>query len=97
MTAASGTVKGEPRALHHTRSLVEQATRTAHENAKARREMGKAMRRVVPEADRARERAARDPLHGELVDRAALHGVIERINSLGLELVGLHLVVDDNP
>lgn len=34
-------------------------------------------------------------LHGEFVDQAALHGVIERINSLGLELVNLHLVDDD--
>jgi hypothetical protein len=30
------------------------------------------------------------------VDQAALHGVIERINSLGLELVGLHRVVEDD-
>jgi hypothetical protein len=35
-------------------------------------------------------------LHGEFVDQAALHGVIERINSLGLELVGLHLIIDDD-
>jgi hypothetical protein len=35
-------------------------------------------------------------LYGEFVDQAALHGVIERINSLGLELVGLHLVDDDS-
>ena len=35
-------------------------------------------------------------LHGEFVDQAALHGVIERINSLGLELVSLHLVVDED-
>jgi len=36
-------------------------------------------------------------LHGEFVDQAALHGVIERINSLGLELVSLHRVDCDNP
>jgi hypothetical protein len=35
-------------------------------------------------------------LHGEFVDQAALHGVIERICSLGLELVGLYLIVDDD-
>jgi hypothetical protein len=36
-------------------------------------------------------------VHGEFVDQAALHGVIERIGSLGLELVGLRLIVDDDP
>jgi hypothetical protein len=35
-------------------------------------------------------------LQGEFVDQAALHGVIDRINSLGLELLGVHLVVDDD-
>ena len=35
-------------------------------------------------------------LQGEFVDQAGLHGVIERVNSLGLELVDVHLVVDDN-
>ena len=33
---------------------------------------------------------------GEFVDQAALHGVIERVNSLGLELVDVRLIVDDN-
>lgn len=33
-------------------------------------------------------------LHGELVDQAALHGVIERIQSLGLELIDVHRVDD---
>ena len=32
-------------------------------------------------------------LHGEFVDQAALLGAIERISSLGLELVGLRLMV----
>jgi hypothetical protein len=32
-------------------------------------------------------------LHGEFVDQAALLGAIERINSLGLQLVGLRLIV----
>ena len=37
-------------------------------------------------------------LHGEFVDQAALLGAIERINSLGLQLVGLRLmVVEDGP
>jgi hypothetical protein len=36
-------------------------------------------------------------LHGEFTDQAALLGVIERINSLGLPLVGLRLVADDSP
>jgi hypothetical protein len=31
------------------------------------------------------------------MDQAALLGVIERINSLGLPLVSLRLVVDDSP
>ena len=37
-------------------------------------------------------------LHGEFVDQAALLGAIERINSLGLQLIDLHLiVVKDDP
>jgi hypothetical protein len=36
-------------------------------------------------------------MQAEFVDRAALHGAIERINSLGLELVGLHVVEDTDP
>jgi hypothetical protein len=37
-------------------------------------------------------------LHGEFVDQGALLGAIERINSLGLQLVGLRLmVVEDGP
>ena len=35
-------------------------------------------------------------LRGDFVDQAALHGVLERINSLGLELVGVHLIVEDD-
>ena len=34
-------------------------------------------------------------LHGEFVDQAGLLGVIERVNSLGLELVDVRLIVDD--
>ena len=29
-------------------------------------------------------------LHGELVDQAALYGVLERVESLGLELIDVH-------
>ena len=36
--------------LHQTYSLVEQATRTAHEGSRARRAVGKAMRSTVPRA-----------------------------------------------
>jgi len=36
-------------------------------------------------------------LHGEFTDQAALLGVIERINSLGLRLVDLRLVIEDSP
>ena len=35
-------------------------------------------------------------LHGEFVDQAELHGVLERANSLGLVLVNLRLIVDDS-
>ncbi len=34
---------------------------------------------------------------GEFVDQAGLYGVIERVNSLGLELVDVRLIVGDNP
>ena len=33
---------------------------------------------------------------GRFVDQAGLHGVIERVNSLGLELVDVRLIADDN-
>jgi hypothetical protein len=29
-------------------------------------------------------------LHGELLDQAALYGVLERVESLGLELIDVH-------
>ena len=35
-------------------------------------------------------------LQGEFADQAGLHGVIERVNSLGLDLVHVRLIVDDN-
>lgn len=34
-------------------------------------------------------------LTGQLPDQAALHGVINRVEALGLELIGVRIVVDD--
>ena len=34
-------------------------------------------------------------LKGELPDQAALHGIINRVQALGLELVDVRIVVDD--
>ena len=34
---------------------------------------------------------------GMFVDQAGLHGVIDRVNSLGLELVDVRLIEDDTP
>ena len=34
---------------------------------------------------------------GKFVDQAGLHGVIDRVNSLGLELVDVRLIEDDTP
>ncbi|MGE0028554.1 MAG: hypothetical protein AB7O78_04670 [Thermoleophilia bacterium] len=34
-------------------------------------------------------------LHGVLPDRAALHGIIERVQALGLELVEVRRVTED--
>jgi hypothetical protein len=36
-------------------------------------------------------------LQGEFVDHAALHGVIERIHSMALELISVRLIDDDEP
>jgi hypothetical protein len=56
-----------------------------------RGEPGPVMEAAFPEFE-LRPDGGRTVLRGEFVDQAALHGVIERINSLGLELVALHLV-----
>jgi hypothetical protein len=33
---------------------------------------------------------------GEFVDQAALHGVIARVNALGLDLIDVRLIADDD-
>jgi hypothetical protein len=62
---------------------------------KFRGEPGPALRAAFPEFV-LRPEHGMTVLHGEFVDQAALLGAIERINSLGLELVGLHLTVADD-
>jgi hypothetical protein len=57
-----------------------------------RGEPGPALRAAFPEFVLQPEHGS-TVLHGEFVDQAALLGVIERINSLGLQLVGLRLLV----
>ena len=59
-----------------------------------RGEPGPLLRAAFPEFELRAEHGM-TLLHGEFVDQAALHGVIARINSLGLELVDLHLVTDE--
>ncbi len=62
-----------------------------------RGEPGPALRAAFPEF-LLRPEHGLTVLHGEFVDQAALLGAIERINSLGLQLVGLRLmVVEDGP
>ena len=58
-----------------------------------RGEPGPVIRAAFPEFE-IRTEHGMTRLRGEFVDQAALHGVIERINSLGLELVSLHPVDD---
>jgi hypothetical protein len=60
-----------------------------------RGEPGPMLRAAFPEFELRAEHGM-TLLHGQFVDQAARHGVIERINSLGLEIVGLHLVVVDD-
>ena len=59
-----------------------------------RGEPGPALRAAFPEFE-LRPEQGMTILRGQFVDQAALHGVIERINSLRLELVGVQLVEDD--
>ena len=61
-----------------------------------RGEPGPALRAAFPEF-LLRPEHGLTVLHGEFVDQAALLGAIERINSLGLQLVGLRLMVEDGP
>jgi hypothetical protein len=59
-----------------------------------RGEPGPALRAAFSEFDlRATQGSTR--FRGEFVDQAALHGIIERINSFGLELVALRRVDND--
>ena len=60
-----------------------------------RGEAGPALRAAFPEFV-LRPEHGMTVLHGEFVDQAALHGVIERINSLGLELVNVRIVDEDS-
>jgi hypothetical protein len=60
-----------------------------------RGEPGPVLRAAFPEFE-LRPQHGMTLLHGDFVDQAALHGVIERISSLGLELVGLYLIVDND-
>jgi len=57
-----------------------------------RGEAGPALRAAFPEFVLRPEHGV-TVLHGEFVDQGALLGAIERINSLGLDLVGLRLIV----
>jgi hypothetical protein len=36
-------------------------------------------------------------LHGEIVDQAALHGVLDRVQALGLELIEVRRLPDADP
>ena len=60
-----------------------------------RGEPGPVTRAAFPEFELRSEKGT-TLFQGKFVDQAALHGVIERINSLGLELVDVRLIVDDN-
>jgi len=61
-----------------------------------RGEPGPALRAAFPEFE-LRAEHGRTCLRGDFVDQAALYGIIERISSLGLELLDVHRVVDDEP
>jgi len=56
---------------------------------------GPLTRAAFPEYELRSERGM-TVFQGEFVDQAALHGVIERVNSLRLELVDVRLIVDDS-
>ena len=60
-----------------------------------RGEPGPALRGAFPEFE-LRPEHGMTVLHGEFVDQAALLGAIERINSLGLQLVDLPLILVEN-
>ena len=54
-------------------------------------EAGKSLRAAFPEFEVSAAHG-KTVLRGQLVDRAALYGTIERIDSLGLELTDVHLL-----
>lgn len=56
-----------------------------------RGEPGPVMRAAFPEFDLESDEGI-TVFRAEFVDQAALHGVIERVNSLGLELVDVRLI-----
>ena len=60
-----------------------------------RGEPGPVTRAAFPEFELPCERGL-TVFRGEFVDQAGLHGVIERVNSLGLELVDVRHIADDN-
>ena len=60
-----------------------------------RGEPGPVMRDAFPEFE-LRPQQGMTRLRGDFVDQAALHGVIERVNSLGLELVSVNRIEDDD-
>jgi len=61
-----------------------------------RGEPGPALRAAFPEFVLRPEHGT-TVLHGDFVDQAALLGAIERINSLGLQLIDLRLIAEDDP
>ena len=60
-----------------------------------RGEPGPVTRAAFPEFELGCEKGL-TVFRGEFVDQAGLHGVIERVNSLGLELVDVRHIADNN-
>jgi hypothetical protein len=61
-----------------------------------RGEPGPVLRDAFPEFE-LRGEGGMTVFQGEFEDQARLYGVIERVSSLGLELVDVHLILRDNP
>ena len=60
-----------------------------------RGEPGPTLRAAFPEFELRPEHGL-TLMQGDFADQAALHGVIERINALGLELVSVNLACDED-